>query len=342
MEEQYPVPLLLAIEAGSSKTDVAVVDMMGRLLALTRGDGLGPNESSAFWLETLKPLIERVWHTARARQPGIDASSRFHVLTACVPHLDLPQDELDFTKLLHTLGWADNVSVHNDTFATLRSGTSIGPDGSGIAIVCGSGINCVGVGPDGQTARFLALGDISGDWGGGNDLGAAAIWSATRAEDGRGRPTILREALLQHFQASSMREIALRRRDGSIPQKDVRYCAPVLFAVADLGDAIAGEIVHQQVEEICAMAKVALVELDLLHSGTAIVLGGSVLASQSQLLVDPVRNRLAQISAASSVELVDQPPIVGATLLGLDKLNTAPSVEARLRRALRTSSGQID
>ena len=54
--------------------------------------------------------------------------------------------------------------VDNDTFAVLRAGTE---RGWGVAVVCGAGINCVGVSPDGRHARFPALGTITGDWGGG-------------------------------------------------------------------------------------------------------------------------------------------------------------------------------
>ncbi len=43
-------------------------------------------------------------------------------------------------------------------------------------MVCGAGINCVGVREDGTTVRFAALGHISGDWGGGGHLWQEAMW----------------------------------------------------------------------------------------------------------------------------------------------------------------------
>ena len=51
--------------------------------------------------------------------------------------------------------WARAHVVDNDTFAVLRAGTE---RGWGVAVVCGSGINCVGVSADGRHARFPALG----------------------------------------------------------------------------------------------------------------------------------------------------------------------------------------
>ena len=43
-----------------------------------------------------------------------------------------------------------------------------------IGVVCGTGLNCAGVAPDGRTVRFPALGAISGDGGGGGDVAVAA------------------------------------------------------------------------------------------------------------------------------------------------------------------------
>ena len=40
-----------------------------------------------------------------------------------------------------------------------------------MAVTCGAGINCVAVSPSGETARYLAHGALTGDWGGGFGLG---------------------------------------------------------------------------------------------------------------------------------------------------------------------------
>jgi N-acetylglucosamine kinase-like BadF-type ATPase len=334
VSEQPPSGLVLAVEAGSTKTDVALVEVTGRLLALTRGGGIASYETPATWLHRLRPLVEQVWRAADARWPRLGGDGRCALVSACVAHLDTPKDEQRFAEHVRAADWADAVLARNDTFAVLRSGTSTDGGGPAIAVVCGSGINCVGVGADGQQVRFLAFGGISGDWGGGNDLGAAALWSATRAEDGRGEPTLLRDALLRHFGAGSTREVALWRRDGVIRDAEIRHCTPVLFAVAAQGDPVAMAIVRRQAEEICAMARVALERLGVLESGAAVVLGGSVLAARSSVLLDSVVAGLAAISPAITVEVVHLPPLTGAALLGLDALGATPAAKAALRGAV--------
>ena len=54
--------------------------------------------------------------------------------------------------------------MRNDTFAVLRAGTD---RHWGVGVVCGFGTNCSAVAPDGRVTRFPAVGPISGDWGGG-------------------------------------------------------------------------------------------------------------------------------------------------------------------------------
>src|SRR5207237_367317 len=86
----------------------------------------------------------------------------------CLAGADFPADERRIARGLAKRGWTTTDVIRNDTFAVLRAGS----DRSwGVAVVCGYGINCSGVAPDGRTFRFPALGEISGDWGGGRDIG---------------------------------------------------------------------------------------------------------------------------------------------------------------------------
>jgi N-acetylglucosamine kinase-like BadF-type ATPase len=84
--------------------------------------------------------------------------------------VDFPAEEHELQAAVEARDWAVRTVVGNDTFAVLRAGTA---RGWGVAVVCGAGINCVGVAPDGRHLRFPALGGITGDWGGGYDVGQA-------------------------------------------------------------------------------------------------------------------------------------------------------------------------
>ena len=74
--------------------------------------------------------------------------------------VDLNGEEEAVHVALSEQPWVGRALVRNDTFAVLRSGTGAP---AGVAVVCGAGINCVGIAPDGRAARFPALGAITGD-----------------------------------------------------------------------------------------------------------------------------------------------------------------------------------
>src|SRR5204862_4405650 len=155
-------------------------------------------------------------------------------------------------------GWADRVEVANDTFAVLRAGTD---RGWGVAIVCGAGINCLGIGPDGRQARFPALGPITGDWGGGQDVGLAAVYAAARSEDGRGPRTALEHAVPGHFGVATPLELAEAVHTGTISERRVQELPPVVFAEA-ADDPVARSIVEHLADEVDALARVALERLE--------------------------------------------------------------------------------
>ena len=125
----------------------------------------------------------------------------------------LPLEEEEITAALSARGWMTRTIVGNDTFAVLRAGTA---RGWGVAVTCGAGINCVGVGRDGRQVRFPALGAITGDWGGGYDVGLAAVSAAARSEDGRGPRTSLERAIPAHYGLRT----PSRARGGDPPARD--------------------------------------------------------------------------------------------------------------------------
>ena len=81
------------------------------------------------------------------------------------------------------------------------------------------------VAPDGRHARFPAVGDLTGDWGGGYDVGLAAQSAASRSEDGRGPATSLERSVPAHFGLSSPAALPRRLAAGllSCPRVAILY-----------------------------------------------------------------------------------------------------------------------
>jgi N-acetylglucosamine kinase-like BadF-type ATPase len=225
---------------------------------------------------------------------------------------------------------ARRISVGNDTFAVLRAGTD---SGWGVAIVCGAGINCSAVSPDGRQARFPALGWITGDWGGGYDVGQEAVFAAARSEDGRGPKTTLEQAVPAYFGKETPTELAEAFHRGEIGHRQVIELAPVVIAEATRDETAAG-IVARLAEEVVTMIRVALERLDLTEAPVEVVLGGGVMQSGDQRLISAVASGLQDVAPKATVKVTSSPPVVGAALLGLDELDAGPDAQRRAREEL--------
>jgi N-acetylglucosamine kinase-like BadF-type ATPase len=312
---------VLAIDAGNSKTDVAVVTAAGEVLATARGGGFRPPAVGvAAALDALAEPVGRAFADA-----GVTSVS--HV-SACLANADLPVEEEELATALQARGWGAAVEVRNDTFAILRAGVA---EPRGVAVVCGAGINCVGMRPDGRTARFPAIGRISGDWGGGWGLAEEALWFAARAEDGRGEPTALARTLPGHFGLPTMYALIEALHLEHVGHDRRHELTPVLFTTAAEGDAVARSIVARLAEEVTVMATVALTRLDLLDEETPVLLGGSVLTAGHALLDDGIRELLAARAPKADVHVVTASPVLGAALLGLDRLGADGQARERAR-----------
>ncbi|MER7515883.1 BadF/BadG/BcrA/BcrD ATPase family protein [Streptomyces sp. NPDC126499] len=317
---------LLAVDAGNSKTDVAVLARDGRVLGEARGGGFQPPVVGVETaVDRLAEIVGRAWEAAG----GGGLPPRFAYVVACLANADLAVEEERLKAALEARAWSRSVQVRNDTFALLRAGID---EPRGVAVVCGAGINCVGMTPDGRTARFPAIGKISGDWGGGGGLAEEALWWAARAEDGRGEPTALARTLPGHFGLPTMYALIEALHLGRIPAVRRHELAPVLFRTAAEGDPVARALVDRQAEEVVAMASVALGRLGLLDEAAPVVLGGSVLAARHPLLDGKIAELLAVKAPKAQVRVVTAPPVLGAGLLALDAWGEpGPEAAARLR-----------
>jgi N-acetylglucosamine kinase-like BadF-type ATPase len=315
------VRTVLAVDGGNSKTDVALVGEDGSVLAEGRGAAFEPQSVG------VGAAVDVIGDALRLLDPDLTPPFADHV-AAYLAGADLPVEEEAIRDEIAAREYGRDVVVGNDTFALLRAGAS-GP--AGVAVVCGAGINAVGVSPTGEVARYPALGRLTGDWGGGMGLGEETLWHAVRAEDGRGPATALDRAVREHFGARTVEDVALGIHFGDLPGFRLNELVPALMAVAATGDAVARSILVRMADEVTVMAVVALRRLDLLNTPMEVVLGGGVLTARDPLLSDLIERRFTEQAPQAKLIVADAPPIMGAALLGLDALGATEEAKARLR-----------
>jgi N-acetylglucosamine kinase-like BadF-type ATPase len=317
--------VVFAVDGGNSKTDLALVRSDGAVLSLVRGPLSSPHhlglEGS---LEVLRELWERATTEAQLTQVNgpIAAVGRL-----CMAGVDFPAEEEVLQERIAALGWARRTSVANDTYAVLWAGTD---HGWGVGVVCGAGINCVAVAPDGRQVRFPALGEITGDWGGGNDVGMAALSAAARSEDGRGPKTTLEATVPAHFGLTTPLEVAEAMHLEKIARRRVVELPPLVFAEAE-HDLVAAGIVERLTLEIVALVRASLTRLDMTQEHVQVALGGGLARNMS---LDAMREQLREIGPHIEVRLTQAPPVLGAALSALDEVGAGADAQARVRKEL--------
>ena len=291
--------VVLGVDGGNSKTDVALASSDGEPLAWLRGPGSNSHApgGAAGSVAVIASLVERLPFAPPA------ARGVFFLCGA-----DGPQDMAALSAEITARAWAAETTVDNDTFAVLRAGTD---RTNAVAVTCGSGINCVAR-AGGSVARYPGLGWETGDWGGAEALGREALFHAVRAEDGRGEPTVLLELVRSHFAAPSATAVGEHVHYGRIAAGRLGELAPAVAAAA-ASDDIARALVQRLANEIVLLVRRALADLEL--RDIDVVLGGGMLASGTGLLYELV---VAGLPGGTRPVTPELPPVAGAVLDALD------------------------
>jgi len=326
---------VLAVDGGNSKTDVALVAADGKLLSAVRGR---TTSHQAVGLEEgLRRLTELV-ETA-ARQAGLDPAARpvarlgVHALAGA----DFGADVRLLERGLRTTGLTEADEVVNDCIGALWAGAT---DGYGIALVCGAGINAAAVAPDQRVARFDGIGDLSGDWGGGNAVATAGLGAAVRARDGRGPRTELERTIPAHFGLKRPAALTRAMYDKRIREDRLGELSPVVFATARAGDPVAREIIDRLADELTTMAIALATRLGIKRLPVDVVLAGGVFKTNDEAFFERIDAGVRTELPAANIIRLDVPPVAGAAREGLKRVaeggpDAVAAARDRVRRELR-------
>ena len=326
-------PLILALDAGGTKTDALLATAEGEVLGYLRA---GAGNYQSVGLEIVRrrytALIDQLLTTNALRE-------RLAVTVCGLSGLDRPLDAERLRAIIEPLTPAP-VQLMNDAFLILRAGTS---DGVGIALVSGTGSNCVGVNASGVRDRVGGLAYEMGDDGGGYDIGVNALRAAFQGADGRGSQTTLSAAIRARFGIERLDDLVdLMLHDCEEPL-DFAALTPLVFEHAAAEDIVSCRILKEAGEMLANSVNTLATRLFTADAHFPVVLGGSVLQHGSTehmrtALATQLRLRFPQ---AYCVTLQD-PPIMGAALYGLDVLHPHSTADlalssARLRAAFNQS-----
>jgi N-acetylglucosamine kinase-like BadF-type ATPase len=335
-EEEAAQELILAVDAGASKTDAWIVHRSGALLGTAQGEGANHQFSG------MDGAMEALSATAAAalEDAGCDPSRKPAVGTGvyCMAGMDFPVDEEHLGEAIEAQALSRHHLLFNDTLAVFRAGSR---SGWGIGVVCGSGLNCVGRGPDGAIERFPSLAELSGDFApGGSWLGVRALGLALRARDGRGGPTQLTDRVAAHFGMADPESVLQAVYTGVIPYNRLFELARLCLDAADAGDAPSIAAADFLADEVVAMITAIVNRLQVQGDDVEVVLGGGLFDSTYRGFSARVESGVRQVAPRAVFRRLDGAPVLGAALLGLDAVGTGAEAADQLRADAPTGSSE--
>jgi N-acetylglucosamine kinase-like BadF-type ATPase len=319
---------VLAVDGGNSKTIAIVADVGGGILAAAQAGGsnyqsIGRRAAS----ELLAGLIGEVMG-----QAGIA-----RVAASCygLAGADRDKDFAVFREILAPLDPAEKTVLVNDTILALRAAT---PDGVGVALIGGAGSNCIGMDQAGRVRKASGLGPLAGDRAYAGALVLDAVAAALKGVDGRGPRTALEAKFKAALQIEELEDIIEfeffdNRRDFHLAR-----LAPLVFAAADEGDAVALAILRDHGAAVAQAVLAVLRGLFRPADAVPLALGGSVLQKGSNpALVDTIRELVAREFPRVNLIKLQAPPVLGAILRALDEIGKTPDAEGlgKLKRELQ-------
>jgi len=235
-----PMPLVVGVDGGGSRTRVVLADAAGNVLARTEGaaTSLLPGHESVA-ADVIKLLIADVLGMAERTE------TRPAVCVVGVAGAGQERAAQALWSALATRRVADDVSVQAD--ATIAMDDAFG-DNAGVLVIAGTGSVAFSRAPDGRLERCGGWGPNIGDEGSAAWLGRRALSVVTAAQDGREPETALAGAVLTALELESLEDLIPWAADAT--PGALATLAPVVAQVAATGDLRANALISFCVEEL--------------------------------------------------------------------------------------------
>jgi len=230
------------IDGGGTKTVVVLVDESGaelnRVQTSTSNAAIVGHDAAG---EVLRSALIDALNGAGVESP---ISAAWFGLSGS----DRPKDHRHLNPHLYDL--ATEIRMTND--AELILGAL--PDSVGVAIVSGTGSVAVGRNAQGARARSGGWGQIIGDEGSGYDFARRMFDAYSREVDGRGPGTTLTSRLMSHLSLTEPHQLIAYVYKSDTTKADLAKLAVIVVEEADVGDAVALDIIAASARELANTA----------------------------------------------------------------------------------------
>jgi N-acetylglucosamine kinase-like BadF-type ATPase len=235
-----PGDLLLAVDAGGTKTAAWLVDLdqPESRRVLGRGRAGAGNPLSVGFDEATRALTAAI---AAARNDANYPGGRVARLILSMAGAANESVGKQFVDWVRSLGLAEQVAVVSDVLPVLAAGT---PHCVGIAVIAGTGSVAFGRNAEGETQLCGGWGYLLGDEGSGYYVGHLAIWRALNKLELNSIPDPLTAAILGALGANSIMDVTKAVYTSADPRAIVASIAPIVVELAEAHVAEAESILY--------------------------------------------------------------------------------------------------
>lgn len=319
----------LGIDIGGTKSHALIADETGRAVSFGHG-GAGNHEVVGY--DGLAAMLHHVTHRALAMAGiGVEqiASAGFGVAG-----YDWPSELEPTLAAIRPLGLRGPIEVVNDTIVGLVAGAEAG---WGVAVIAGTSNNCWGWDERHCVGRVMGNGSEFGENGGSAELVQRAKQAVAKAWTRRGPRTALTQAFVDLVGAKSEPDLLEGLSQGYY---DIGpEAAPLVFRIAEAGDAVAAETIRWAAEELASLAIGVIRQLGFEDRSFEVVLVGSMY-NGGRLLLDPMAAAIHAVAPGARLVRLAVPPVVGAALIGMQAAGLpAPRLRPTLIASTRALLG---
>jgi N-acetylglucosamine kinase-like BadF-type ATPase len=268
LDHEFQTGWLLGVDGGGTRTRAVLLTREG--VVVGQGEA-GPSNYHNVGIEmagmNLRSATDQAFQSA-----GQPFQPVAHVFLGCAG-VKAPVDGSRLESAAEAAGLVrgGGLTVANDLHNALAGGLNGRP---GIALIAGTGTNCLGADAKGNIAFCGGWGWLLDDEGGGCGLALSALRLAVRAADGRGRRTQLTTAAVDFFGLTCPEEILARLYAQAWTPDELAAFAPVVVRLANEGDPTASHVLQEGSKALGALVAGVAHKLDFPDGPEVVILGG--------------------------------------------------------------------
>lgn len=310
---------VLGIDGGGTSTRAAILNEKGKLLGIGIG---GASNYDDIGVEATKENIRKTVQSA-CQMANLSECS-FNAAFLGLAGLSSEADRKIVRQIATELNLAPSnyIGIDHDIRIALAGGLSGRP---GIVQIAGTGSSCYGRNSEGFSWRSGGWGPLIADEGSGYWFGIQAMRAATRAADGRTKPTVLTKMVLDKLNISEIDEILSRIYAQNISRSEIAEIGPLVIEAAKMSDEIAKAIIDVGAEELAECILTVAKKLKFTEQCEVALTGGVFKAGE--IVINPLRKAVQNKMPACSITLAELPPVIGACLLALEQLGSQLSLD---------------